>query len=211
MSIIPAGKRREQVAQGPLKNQSILDSVLFEKVAVTPGALGPDKQQQPPQPEQPGGPLQDAMNNGSLGHDQMADNLEQDRNPPPEALQDQQPGIAPAGGAPADQFLGPAPVDESQQQGVDPYALEVQKIRKFIGFQNYGLKLDPQKDGSLQVNVIPPQGQPVDIGRLMEGLKQVTQGEWKGEETPAMATGGPVTLRYIPNSMGVQKVEKGGR
>ncbi len=205
MSIIPAGKRREQVAQGPLKNQSILESVLFQKFGQGAGALVDTPEQKP---KQPGNDLQQTMNSGGLDHDGMAGNQEQDRQPPPEAMQDQQPGIAPAGGAPADQFLGPAPVDAGQQQGVDPYAVEVQKIRQFIGFQNYGLKLTPQKDGSLEVNVIPPQGQPVDIGRLMEGLKQVTQGEWKGEETPAMAAGGPVTLRYVPNSMGTQKVEK---
>lgn len=208
MSIIPVGTRKDQVQQGALKNQSILDSVLFKKIGQGAAALAPDK---PKIPNRSPSDIQNVMNSGSLDHDGMAGNQEQDRNPPPEALQDQQPSIAPAGGAPADRFLGPAPVEESSQQGVNPYEAEVQRIRQYIGYQNYGLKLNPQKDGSLEVNIIPPQGQPVDIGPLLSGLKQVTQGEWKGEETPAASVGGPVTLRYIPQSMGTQKVEKSRR
>ncbi len=202
MSIIPAGKRKEQVAQGPLKNQSILDSVLFNKFGQGAGSLIDD-----PKKPAPSEDLQRTMNSGGLGHDEIAGFQEQDRNPPPEAMQDQQPGIAPAGGAPADQFIGPAPIDETQP-GVNPYEQEVQKIREYIGYQNYGLDLTPQKDGSLEVVITPPPGQPVDIGQLMHGLKQVTQGDWKGESTPAMAQGGPVKLKYVPQTMGTPKIEK---
>lgn len=204
MSIIPVGTRKEQVAQGPLQNQSILDSVMFRKFGQ--GASGlldePKNQTRPPND------LQQATAGGSLDHDGMADQLDQDRNPPPEAMQDQQPAIAPAGGAPADRFIGPAPVDQNQQQGVNPYEQEVQRIREFIGYQNYGLELTPQKDGSLEVIVQPPPGQPVDIAQLMHGLKQVTQGDWKGESTPSMTQGGPIKLKYIPQSMGTSKIEK---
>lgn len=203
MSIIPVGTRKEQVAQGPLQNQSILDSVLFRKFGI--GASG--LLDEPKNRTSPPGDLQQAMAGGSLDHDGMADQLAQDRNPPPEAMQDQQPAIAPAGGAPADQFIGPTPVDQTQP-GINPYEQEVQKIRQFIGYQNYGLELTPQKDGSLEVIVQPPPGQPVDIGQLMHGLKQVTQGDWKGESTPAMAQGGPIKLKYIPQTMGTPKIEK---
>ena len=37
--IIPAGKRREQVAQGPLKHQSFLDDDMFKKFAIASDAL----------------------------------------------------------------------------------------------------------------------------------------------------------------------------
>jgi len=201
--IVPAGKRKAQVAQGPLQNQSILDSVLFNKFGQGAGALVDNNPNKP----KPSDDLQQTMNDGALGHDQMADQLEQDRMPPPEATQDQQPAIAPAGGAPADQFLGPAPVDDAQQVG-NPYDAEVQKIRQYIGYQNYGFEATPQKDGSLEITVIPPPGQPVDIGQLMNGLKQVSQGEWKGESTPSMSQGGPVKLKYVPQGLGTQKIEK---
>lgn len=204
MSIIPVGTRKEQVAQGPLQNQSILDSVLFRKFGQGASGLIDEPQKR----TKPGDDLQQVMSDGSLDHAGMADHLEQDRNPPPEAMQDQQPAIAPAGGAPADQFIGPAPVDQTQQQGINPYEEEVQRIRQYIGYQNYGLDLTPQKDGSLEVVITPPPGQPVDIGQLMHGLKQVTQGDWKGESTPAMSQGGPVKLKYVPNSMGTPKIEK---
>ncbi len=202
MSIIPVGKLKKQVAQGPLQNQSILESVLCRKLGQGASGLIDEPK------TKPGNDLQQVMNDGSLDHDGMSDQLAQDRNPPPEAMQDQQPAIAPAGGAPADQFIGPAPVDQTQQQGINPYEQEVQRIRQFLGYQNYGLELTPQKDGSLEIIATPPPGQPVDIGQLMQGLKQVTQGEWKGESTPAMSQGGPVKLKYIPQSMGTQKIEK---
>lgn len=202
--IIPAGKTKHQVSQGGFKYESFMDNDLF-KNAQGASALVDDpvaKKTQIP------GDLQQALGAGGLDHDGMADTLDQDRNPPPEATQDLQPGIAPAGGAPADQFIGPAPVDNSQQQGINPYEAEVQKIRQYLGYQNYGLDLTPQKDGSLEVIITPPPGQPVDIGNLLHGLKQVTQGDWKGESTPAMATGGPVKLKYVPQSMGTPKIEK---
>ncbi len=207
MSIIPVGNRKDQVNQGPLKNQSILDSVLFQKIGQGANALAPDRAKPKPDQQAPPNDVDRAMGSGGLDHGGMANQLEQDRNPPP---QNQQPSIAPAG-APADQFIGPAPIDESQQQGENPYEAEVQRIRQYIGYQNYGLDLNPSSDGSLEVKIIPPPGQPVDIGGLMTGLKQVTQGEWKGESSPAQSTGGPVVLRYIPQSLGTQKVEKSGR
>jgi hypothetical protein len=71
-----------------------------------------------------------------------------------------------------------------------------------LGYQNYGVKMSPGTDGSMKVVVIPPQGQPVDIGGLLEGLQQHVGGAWKGEETPAASTGGPMTLEYTPQGMG---------
>jgi len=161
MSITPNGRRKDQIRQGGYKNNSILDVDLFEKVAIT----GTE--------ELRGGPtetpsisndLQGALSGGGLDHGGMADQLGADRNPPDPQ---RQPGIAPAGGAPADQFLGPAPVeDEAQQAGIDPYAEEMKRIRSYIGYQNYGLDVTPQKDQSLEIVVTPPPGQPVDIGRF---------------------------------------------
>lgn len=101
MSIIPAGNRREQVNQGALKNQSIFDNVLFNKLGQGAIGLDPNKNKKPDQQGPPGsqGPpgLQDTMNSG-MGSG-MPDQLDQDRNPPQEAMQDHQPGIAPAGGS----------------------------------------------------------------------------------------------------------------
>jgi len=212
MSIIPAGKRRKQIAQGAFKNESILDNILFNKLSQGARGLIDDPAQSNPHVPND---LQQTMNSGNLGFDEIANHQEQDRNPPPEAMQDQQSNITPAGRSPADQFLGPTPVQENQQ-GVNPYEMEIEKIRQYIGYQNYGLKLDSSKDGILEVQIEPPPipedldeyTQPVDIGQLLSGLKQITQGEWKGEETPSVITGGPVIFKYIPQSMETQKVTK---
>ena len=205
MSIVPAGKRREQVNQGLLSNQYINNDDMFSKFAQGAASLIDDPK--PNRNQEPSSDLQQATMEGGLNAPGQADRHEQgvdEGNPAPQSPQ----AVAPAG-APADQFLGPAPADPSQQQGVNPFEGEVQRIRQFIGYQHYGLDIKPQgTDGSLQVTIIPPQGQPVDIGQLMAGLKQVTQGEWMGETTPSMASGGPIILKYVPQGMTTQKVQK---
>ena len=90
MSIIPAGNRREQVAQGPLKNQSILESALFKKYAEGASALIND-----PKAPKPGNDLQNAMNSGYSDIDGIAGRQDMDRNPPADAM-NTEPGITPA-------------------------------------------------------------------------------------------------------------------
>lgn len=208
--IVPVGKYKPQVNQGILQNRSIWNDELIKLALGNPS--GSDDI------AKPGDDLQQAMNEGGLGRDPG----QPDPNADPQlGLAGQNPNsIAPAGGGipagggtPADQFLGPAPMDESQQVG-DPFEQERQKIRQFVGYQNFGVDLKPGSDGTLEVTLIPPQGQPVDVGGLLEGLQSSLGGQWKGETTPASTTGGPIKFKYVPQGMATpQKIEKakGGR
>ena len=208
--IVPVGKRRKQVNQGLLSNQHINNDDMFSKLAQGAASLiddrKPNNHQEPS--HDPSNELQQATMDGGLNGPGQADRHEQgvdERNPAPQSTQ----AVAPAGGAPADAFIGPAQVDPNDQSN-NPFEAEVQRIRQFIGYQHYGLDIKPQgSDGSLEVTIIPPPGQPVDIGQLMAGLKQVTQGQWMGEKTPSMTSGGPIVLKYVPQSMATtNKVEK---
>lgn len=207
--IVPSGKRRQQVAQGPFKNDSIFDQ-LFEKVAIAvngvPGAP-PQQQQQKPGTDGLSRGLDRALGPGSNSPGISGNTPHQmgDLSPGEDAGLGRD-GITPSGSdptqsnVPADQFLGPAPMEN--QEPVDGFAQERQKIRQFLGWRNFGVKMAPGNDGSMKVVIAPPQGQPVDIGGLVEGLRQHIGGQWKGEETPAASTGGPITLEYVPQGMG---------
>ena len=205
--IIPTGKRKLQVNQGCSKHESIVDNDIFEKIAI--GKL-PGQDLADNQPKDPLG-VGDAMSQGGLAP------------PPPDkdpnadlGLAGSNPrSIAPSGnpqksqGHPADRFLGPAPVDTQQQ--VDPFETERQKIRQFVGFDNFGVDLKPGKAGDLEVTLIPPPGTPVDVGGLLQELQQHLGGQWGGESTPAKSTGGPIKFKYIPEGAGqTQKVTKDG-
>lgn len=212
--IVPAGKRKHQVNQGVSQYESLMDSDIFEKIAIgnLPGQLPGQVTNQVDT-----GPIGDAMSQGGLNRDRRP----QDPNADLGVAGKHPNSIAPSGtpkapkpsGVPADQFLGPAPVDD-QQTAVDPYEEERQKIRQFVGYDNFGVDLTPGKDGTLEVTLIPPQGTPVDVGGLLQGLQQHLGGKWGGESTPSRTTGGPIKFKYIPQSMATnEKVTKakGGR
>ncbi len=202
--IVPSGKRRQQVAQGPFKSDSIFDQ-LFEKVAIAvDGVPGAPPQQKPGRNELSHG-LDRALGPGSNDPSISGNTPRQMGDLPQGDGGLGRDGITPSGGdptrgnAPADQFLGPAPMEN---EPVDGFSEERAKIRQFLGYSNFGVKMTPGNDGSMKVVVITPPGQPVDIGGLLEGLQQHIGGQWKGEETPAASTGGPITLEYIPQGMG---------
>lgn len=203
MSIIPAGKRREQVAQGPLKNQSILDSVLFEKVAIAPGALIDEPAvDNPAQRPEPSSDLQNAM-----GDSRSRLNLQDDI---PGAGAGQQPqGMGTS--SPASRFLGP---DPDQQGQVDPnqlWAAERQKIRSFVR-NEFGFKLTQNSDGTFTVSLKPPGNVPIqDPTGFMDALLQhIGGGTVSEEDTPAVSdTGGALTLKYRPSGAGPEKISKG--
>lgn len=214
--IVPAGKRREQVAQGPCKSESIFDK-LFEKIAIAVEGAPSAPTATPPQgqDDELRRGLDQALGPGSNSPSISGNTPRQMGDVPPhEDVGLGRDGITPSGNtpsgnAPADQFLGPAPVE---QEAVDGFAEERQKIRQFLGYQNFGVKMSPGNDGSMKVIVIPPQGQPVDIGGLLEGLQKQVGGQWKGEETPAASSGGPITLEYVPQGMAVpQKIKPPGK
>ena len=173
--IVPSGKRREQVGQGPFKSDSIFDK-LFEKIAIAAeGIPGPITQERPGSDELRQG-LDRALGPGSNSPGISGNTPPQmgDLSPKDDVGLGRE-GVTPAGAdptggnAPADQFLGPAPVEN--QDPVDGFAQERQKIRQFLGYKNFGVKMTPGTDGSMKVVVIPPQGQPVDVGGLLEGLQ----------------------------------------
>ena len=117
------------------------------------------------------------------------------------------------GGHPADRFIGSTPDD--QKDLPNPFELELQKIRQFVGYQNFGVDLKPGNDGTLSVTLTPPQGAPVDVGGLLQSMQKHLGGAWKGESTPASSTGGPIKFQYTPEGMSADspvqdKVEKGG-
>ena len=206
MSIIPAGKRREQVAQGPLKNQSILDSVLFEKVAIAPGALidDPALDNSAQRPEPPSD-LQNAM-----GDSQSRLNMQDDI--PGAGAGQQPPQMGMGTGSPASRFLGQDPDQQGMQ--ADPNQLwtaERQKIRGFIG-NDFGMKLTQNPDGTFTASLKPPGNVPVqDPTGFMDALLQhIGGGTVNEEDTPAISdAGGALTLKYRPSGAGPEKVTKG--
>lgn len=177
MSIIPVGKRREQVAQGPLKNQSILESDLFKRFGQTATSLvdDPVQKQQQPRPQQPQTDLEQATMGGGLDRGSMADQLEMDRTPPNDMMQGQHGGgVAGAGTSPAAQFLGQGE-DEEQDSGMTPEAMyqqQEQLIRQFIR-DDFGLRLKANPDGTYTATIKPPAQVP--IARPMEFLNQLVQ------------------------------------
>lgn len=58
--IVPAGKAKSQINQGALQNESIFDSDLFKKIAITGLDLDRPQQQEAVSPDV--GPIQDVMN-----------------------------------------------------------------------------------------------------------------------------------------------------
>ncbi|KKN50667.1 hypothetical protein LCGC14_0630510 [marine sediment metagenome] len=208
--IVPAGKRRQQVNQGGTKHEIIMNSDLFEKIALgnLPGQMPEEITNQVDT-----GEVGDAMSQGGLG---LRD-PEQDRHPSDLGVAGKNPkSIAPngtqrpsrgtKGGSPADQFLGPAPVNP-QENVVDPYEQERQKIRQFVGYNNFGVDLKPGKNG-LEVTLIPPPGTPVDVGGLLRALQKHLGGQWGGESTPAQVTGGPIKFSYTPEGMAEQNTQQ---
>lgn len=219
--IVPAGKRKQQVKQGDFRSDFILDDI-FEKQGIIGGPNIPTKMVEPKTPVDNTG-IGDAMSQGGLDprrHDKLNPERHSRDNVDLGLAGDNASSIAPSGtprdtsgGSPADRFLGPAPVDPQQQQ-VDPYEQERQKIRQFVGYQNFGVDLKPGKAGDLEVTLIPPAGTPVDVGGLLQELQKHLGGKWGGESTPSQVTGGPIKFKYIPEGMvqeqTQQKVEKGG-
>ncbi|MHA2279875.1 MAG: hypothetical protein ACXAC5_03235 [Promethearchaeota archaeon] len=210
MSIIPAGKRKDQVRQGALRNQSILDSELFKKFGQGASALIDDPAQK--QRQRPSDDLQQTMLDGGLDHDGMADQMEHQVDPfdqtPPSAQ-----GVQPAGGgSPASRFLGPDP-DGQQADPNQLWQAERQKIRAFIG-NDFGMKLKQGTDGAFTVALTPPGNVPVqDPTGFMDALLQAIGGASINEEsTPAVSdAGGVLTLTYRPSGAGPQKIHPRGK
>lgn len=198
--IIPAGNRRNQVAQGPLKNQEILESALFKKFAQGAGALVEDEEQVRPPDD-----LQQALGD-SPSRLNMNDNI-----PGADAgQQPQQPGHS----SPASQFLGPDP--DAQGQQADPNQLwqgERQKIRSFIG-NDFGMKLQQGNDGTFTVSIKPPGNVPVQnpTGFMDALLKHIGGASVTEEDTPAVSdAGGALTLKYRPSGAGPEKIRPRGQ
>lgn len=202
MSIIPAGKRREQVAQGPLKNQSILESPLFKKFGQGPGALVDDEERRVAPPE-----LQQTM-----GESPSRLNMNGDVPGADAGRQPHQPDMG--AGSPALRFLGPDP--DADGQMADPNQLwqaERQKIRNFIG-NDFGLNLVSTGDGTFTVKITPPRNIPVqDPSGFIDALLQTIGGAAVTEEsTPAVSdAGGVLMLKYRPSGAGPEKIRPRGK
>jgi hypothetical protein len=211
MSIIPVGNRKDQVKQGALRNQSILDSELFKKFGQGASALVDDpaqKQRRPPDDLQ-----QTMMDGGGLDHDGMADQLDHQIDPLNQSPSSTQ-GVQPAGGgSPASRFLGQDPDAQGQADPNQLWAVERQKIRGFIG-NDFGMKLTQNPDGTFTVSLKPPGNVPVqDPTGFMDSLLQhIGGGTVNEEDTPAVSdAGGALTLKYRPSGAGPQKISPKGK
>lgn len=214
MSIIPVGKRKDQVNQGPLQNQSILDSVLFKKFGQGAAGLIDDPAQKQ-KPDMQSGPskLDNAMMQGTLNAPGQADQHEHQVDPLNQAPSSPQ-GVAPAGqGSPASRFLGQDPDAEGQVDPNQLWAAERQKIRNFIG-NDFGMKLTQKPDGTFTVSLRPPGNTPVqDPTGFMDSLLQhIGGGTVQEEDTPAVSdVGGALALTYRPSGAGPQKIRPKGK
>ena len=215
MSIIPVGNRKDQKNQGALKNQSILDSVLFKKIGQGADALVPNKAKPDPvrqmSPQAPPSNIDNVMSSVGLDHGGMADQLEQRTDPAIDQDPQSAQGIAPAG-APADRFLGRNEDEDGQQ--ADPNQIwneERAKIRQYVK-NRYKFKLKQNPDGTMTVQLTPGGNRPVlDPGGFVDGLIQYLGGaSVNEEETPSEEdVGQPIMVSYRPNSAGPQKIHKG--
>jgi len=210
MSIIPVGNRKDQVKQGALRNQGILDSELFKKFGQGAAGLVDD----PAQKQKPSDDLQQATMQGGLDAPGQADQMEHQVDPLNQTPASPQ-GVAPAGqGSPASRFLGQDPDAEGQQ--ADPnmlWQVERQKIRKFIG-NDFGMDLTQGDDGTFTVALKPPGNVPVqDPTGFMDSLLQhIGGGTVNQESTPAISdAGGVLTLKYRPSGAGPQKISPRGK
>jgi hypothetical protein len=203
MSIIPAGKRREQVAQGPLKNQSVLESALFKKFGQGAGTLLDEEERATPSSD-----LQQTMGD-SQSRLNMQDNIpgaDAGQQPQP-----QQPQQGMSGSSPASQFLGPDPDAQGQADPNQLYMAERQKIRGFIG-NDFGMNLISGGDGTFTIKITPPGNVPVQNPTgFMDALLQHIGGASVTEEnTPAISdSGGALMLKYRPSGAGPEKITKG--
>ena len=207
MSIIPAGKRREQVAQGPLKNQSILESALFKKFGQVGALVDEEDRAAPPGDLQQTSDLQQTMGD-SRSQLNMQDNI-----PGADAGQQsqlpQQSGMS--GSSPASQFLGPDPDAQGQADPNQLYMAERQKIRGFIG-NDFGMNLISGGDGTFTIKIKPPGNVPVQNPTgFMNALLQAIGGASVTEEnTPAVSDSGKeLMLKYRPSGAGPEKITKG--
>lgn len=215
MSIIPAGKRREQVAQGPLKNQSILDSVLFEKVAITPGVLGDDskKQNNPNQAAPPGqgapSDVGNALMQGGLDAPGQADQHEQQFDPMNQAPPSPQ-GIDPAGGPGESPFLQPPDPTDGQQQS-SPVLQQMEQVEKVL--QGSGFKMSLREKGSgkwtIQLQPVRPM-QRENYKRILQGLQDLGFSPTGADLPGEPISNDPVYMEYTLGT-GEEKVMKPGK
>ncbi len=168
MSIVPTGRRKDQVRQGAYQNDSIFSADLFEKIAIT-GEL--DLGKKDPSVPDPSPDLQNIMNRGGLDRDGLAGRQDADRMPPDAALQDQQPGIAPAGGG---RDLHAIPMEQQQEQPVASIRQNIAQISQYLSQRQFALQDHPKamgNEGLYQFMIGPVQG----MGMPQADLKMINE------------------------------------
>ncbi len=161
MSIIPVGRRREQINQGALQNQSILDSDLFKKFGV--GTLVPPQERQQ-KPEPAGSPnagspnAGEALMQGGLNAPGQADRHEQTVDPANQAPPSSQ-GITPA--VPEDPNKSPFLTtvenpDDQQQQYSGTYEM-MQWVKQIVQGNGFIVDIDKTNSGTsgTQITISP--------------------------------------------------------
>jgi len=166
MSIIPTGKRRDQVKQGDYKYDSLFGNDLFEKIAIT-GEM--DLKESPPVNPTAPTELQQATNQGTLNFDRgMGANPFQDKRPEQNVQNNQHsPFLTDTGESLSDE-------DAQVNQGL---LHERQKIMNVL--QGGGFIMDLSnagKDGAINLKLRPQPGlqiTPEHYERLLQSLAKV--------------------------------------
>jgi len=214
MSIIPAGNRREQVAQGPLKNQGMLDSVLFNKIAIAPGGLGGEPDKKP----NPSNDLQNAMGDSpsklNMGGDIPGAGSGQSEqpgqfdpmNPNPESSQ----GVTPAGGTGESPFLQPPDPMEGQVQS-NPMLQQMDQIEQVVQGHGFKMKLRERGQGKGTIELLPLRPmQRENYKRILQGLQNLGL-DPTGVDLPGEPiSNDPVYMEYT-SGIGEEKVMKPGK
>lgn len=199
--IVPSGKRRPQVNQGPLKNASIFDASFFKEAIGSP-SFAP--------PAEVGPDLQNAMNSGGLDKFDQAQSQNSLDSPMPKG-NSVQPQGEPVGTSPAARFFGKSPEDEEAEGSVSPermYLNEQAKIRKFIG-NDMGMRLKDNQNGTFTVVLTAP-GPISDPDGFIKAFMQ-TIGRVYPEETETPSRSDPkgkITLTYVPQGASPPKITK---
>lgn len=202
MSISPIGKIKNQINQGPLKNQSIFDNSM-DKIAIT----GLSDLEQSARPDMDG--LQDAMNSGGLDYEGQANQLDQTgmgEMPPGSSIAPNGPdvnrnrGISP--------FLqGDGELNEEESQMNQALLMERQKIQQALGGSGFQIDLSNNGKGAIKLVLTPQQGFQLTPEHWEQLLKRLSQTGINPTSITDPDASGRTTVVYN-NNQGPQKVTK---
>lgn len=213
MSIIPAGNRREQVAQGALKNQSFFDNDLFKKIAVDIGGLvdNPAKSKQP-QPGQDFGlgdsqsrlNTQDNIPGADSGQTGEPGEQFDPSNPNPSSPQ----GVQPAGTG-LSPFLQMTPQEPAQEQQ-SPILNQMEQIEQMLQGSGFGFDLQQKGSGKYVIQLIPMQGAMMPRDHYKKILNNLGQLGFNATGAKLPANDPSNEPLYMEYTLGSDKVMKSG-